>query len=175
MSETVSISITKTQSNAIQSKYTRNSEGCFVCPYCNEVKRKQNTMHYHIRREHEQDLPFQCKQCDNQPKFLQKSSYLHHLATSHKENPHPSENEKNQYATIMFNCPSCEHSTHTKANTIIHFARSHCPWIPSYVKNEPCKGCKKVFQSSSAYLYHATSCLKSEASNDQMNILSRIK
>ena len=173
MSENVLIPIHVTK--PVPVKYTRNSEGCFVCPYCNEIKRKQNTMHYHIRREHEQDFPFQCKQCENQPRFLQKSSYLHHLATVHKENPHPNDQEKNQYATVMFHCPSCEHSTHTKANTMIHFARSHCPWIPSYTKNEPCKGCTKVFQSSSAYLYHATSCLKASASHDQANMLSRIK
>lgn len=158
------------------SKYTRNNEGHFVCPYCNEVKKKQNTMHYHIKRVHEQNLPFQCNHCEEKPKFLQKSSYLHHLATHHPENPHPSESEKNMYANATFPCTACTHSSHTKANTMIHFARVHSTsWIPPYCKDDPCTSCNKVFQSSSAYLYHALTCFKSHATPDQVNMLSRIK
>ena len=100
-------------------KYTRNTDGHFVCPHCNVVKNKQNTMHYHIKRNHEKNFPFECKQCSENPKFLQRSSYLHHLATNHPENPHPTETEKNQYATTEFACPCCTHKTHTKANVIM--------------------------------------------------------
>lgn len=154
------------------SKYTRNADGHFVCPYCSDVKKKQNTMHYHIKRVHDKILPFQCKQCEDQPKFLQKSSYLHHLATSHPENPHPSEQEKNMYAEIVYNCTACSQSSHTKANVIIHYARTHSDWIPPFVKDEPCSSCNKVFQSSSAYLYHSVSCFKGP---DQLNMVSRAK
>jgi hypothetical protein len=165
MSDTISVA-----------KYTRDNDGNFVCPYCKETKKKQNTMHYHIKRVHEQDFPFQCKLCPNPPKFLQRSSYYHHLATTHPENPHPSDSETNQYATVTYSCPSCPHATHTKANTLIHYARTHCAnWIPSYHKDTPCPGCKKSFQSSSAYLYHAIRCLRSACDADQSNIISRIK
>ena len=158
------------------SKYTRNNDGHFVCPHCNVIKKKQNTMHYHIKRNHEQDLPFECKKCNDTPKFLQKSSYLHHLATIHPDNPHPNDVEKNQYAAVEYSCPLCDHKTHTKANTQIHYARTHCvDWIPSYVKSEQCSGCQKVFQSSSAYLYHALGCLKMNAPPDHSNIISRIR
>jgi len=157
------------------SKYRKNEKGEFVCPHCNVVKQKQNTMHYHIKRNHEQDLPFECKQCENTPKFLQRSSFLHHLATSHPENPHPSEKDKNQYASVTHRCPSCEHTTHTKANMTIHFVRTHCTWIPNYSKDDSCSQCTKSFRSSSAYLYHAYSCFKKNASPDHSNILSLIK
>lgn len=158
------------------SKYVRNAEGNFVCPYCKEVKKKQNTMHYHIKRVHEKDLPFQCSQCADQPKFLQKSSYLHHLATSHPENPHPSENERNMYAETKYPCAECSHSSHTKANTLIHYARTHSTsWIPPYSKEEACVSCQKVFQSSSAYLYHALSCFEHRANPNQVNMLSRMR
>jgi len=160
-------------SESVVAKYLKNKDGDFVCPHCNVVKKKQNTMHYHIKRNHEQDFPYECKQCLNVPKFLQRSSYLHHLATNHPENPHPTETEKNQYAAIQYSCPSCKHATHTKANIVIHYVRTHCPGIPSYSK-DPCTGCKKTFRSSSAYLYHAYSCLLNK-NGDHSNILSLTK
>jgi len=153
-------------------KYTKNKDGEFVCPHCSVVKKKQNTMHYHIKRTHEQNFPYECKQCETTPKFLQKSSYLHHLATIHPENPHPSDKDTNQYAAVQFSCPSCEHKTHTKSNIVIHYVRTHCSWIPTYAKDEPCQNCKKTFRSSSAYLYHAHTCFESP---NHENILSLIK
>jgi hypothetical protein len=160
---------------AMTLKYTRNADGLFVCPHCKIVKNKQNTMYYHIKREHEEDLPFTCAKCPTETKFLQKSSYLHHLATHHPEDPHPSESEKNMYAAVEYPCSACDHISHTKANTRIHFARTHSDWVPAYSKQSPCSGCSKQFQSSSAYLYHALQCFAHRASADQLNMLSRIK
>ena len=172
------------------SKYIRNSDGHFVCPHCTKITEKQNTMYYHIKKTHEKDLPFVCTRCDDNPRFLQKSSYLHHLATNHADDPHPScagsgddtcsaaldVKIDNPYAGVKFACPCCEHTTHTKANAQIHFARSHCKdWVPAYNKSCPCTGCGKEYASSSAYLYHAPGCFKSHASIDQLNMLSRIK
>ena len=151
-------------------KYQKNANDEFVCPHCQVVKKKQNTMHYHIKRDHEKDFPYDCKQCPNKPKFLQRSSYLHHLATNHPDTPHPSERDANPYAKIQFSCPSCEHKTHTKSNLAIHFVRTHCPSIPNYTKDDPCVNCQKVFRSSSAYLYHASTCFHAQES-----MLSRIK
>ena len=171
----VTDSVSSSASVSSVSKYQKNENGEFVCPHCNIVKKKQNTMHYHIKRSHEQDFAFECKKCENVPKFLQRSSYLHHLATNHPENPHPNENDRNQYASVSHSCPSCEHTTHTKANMIIHFVRTHCTWIPNFTKDSSCKCCNKSFRSSSAYLYHAYSCFKNNAPANQSNILSLIK
>lgn len=159
----------------VTDKYVKNSEGKFVCPHCNKVEEKQNTMYYHIKSIHEQDFPYECKQCDSNPRFLQRSALLHHLATKHPNSPHLSEHEVNPYAGINFQCPTCEHTSHTKANTLIHYARSHCKdWIPTFTKNIGCTGCNKAFASSSAYLYHSVACLRNQAPDTHINMLSRI-
>lgn len=159
------------------SKYIKNSCGHFVCPHCDKVCAKQNTMYYHIKKNHTQDLPFQCKKCGDEPRFLQKCSYLHHLATHHPEDAIPEECGSNPYIGVTFSCPSCTHTTHTKANMLIHYARTHCKdWIPSFTKSADgcsCKGCAKTFNSSSAYLYHAIGCLDVPTTHAEM--ISRIK
>lgn len=158
------------------SKYIKNADGHFVCPDCAKVTKNQNTMYYHIKKNHTNDLPFQCKKCTDEPRFLQKSAYLHHMATIHAEEPTPETGEENPYAGVKVTCPSCDHSTHTKANMLIHYARVHCKdWIPTFTKTSACKGCEKTFGSSSAYLYHSIGCLIDSASEDHKSIISRIK
>ena len=155
------------------SKYIRNTEGEYVCPHCPKITAKQNTMYYHIKKNHTDDIPFSCEKCLGHPRFLQKSAYQHHVATIHPEDAIIA---VNPYAGVRVCCPSCDHSTHTKSNILIHYARTHCKeWIPAYSKNETCNGCDKSFASSSAYLYHAISCLKSLAPTDHESIIVRIK
>ena len=157
------------------SKYLRNEAGEFVCSHCPKICAKQNTMYYHIKKNHTDDAPFKCEKCVGTPRFLQKSAYLHHCAQVH---PETAKEEPNPYAGVAFSCPAvgCEHSTHTKANILIHYARTHCKeWIPGYSKSAACAGCSKTFASSSAYLYHALTCLKASAPADYSSIISRIK
>jgi len=161
-----------------KTKYIRNADGHFVCPHCGEIKEKQNTMYYHIKKNHDEDLPFVCKKCDDSPRFLQKTAYLHHLAAIHPECP-TEDNEVNPYAGVEYACPftGCSHKTHTKANTLIHFARNHSKsWIPSFSKDDggKCSGCAKDFASSSAYLYHSVTCLRNSAPADHSRMLSKI-
>jgi hypothetical protein len=159
--------------NPVEKKYIRNSAGQFVCPHCDKLTDKQNTMYYHIKKIHDKDLPFECKLCTTNPKFLQKSGYLHHMATIHSDSQ---SEEENPYAGISFSCPDCKHTTHTKANMIIHYARTHCKeWVPAFTKETPCTGCSKAFASSSAYLYHSLGCFETHAPNDYANKLSRIR
>lgn len=162
-------------SSVSESKYIRNADGHYVCPHCPKVCEKQNTMYYHMKKNHENDLKYECKLCTDCPKFMQKSGFLHHLATVHPDNPHPGE-EKNPYASVKHDCPECDHTTHTKSNLLIHYARTHCKtWIPTYSKTDPCPGCRKTFASSSAYLYHAIGCFEHAATTDQLIVISRIK
>lgn len=157
------------------SKYMRNADGHYVCPHCGKVTEKQNTMYYHMKKNHENDLKFECKKCEACPKFLQKSAYLHHLASVHPEDPHPSLAEKNPYADRIFTCPCCPHTAHAKANVVIHFARSHCKsWIPAFAKGEECTGCHKSFASSSAYLYHSVTCFRNTADVKDLGLLDDI-
>ena len=159
------------------SKYIRDENGHFICPYCKVKKNKQNTMLYHIEKQHEHKTRFECKLCSDCPKFLQKCTYLHHLAVVHPETPHPTDKEINPYANVTYNCPECMHTTHTKGNLRIHFARVHCEkWIPTYVANMACKGeCGKIYASSTAYLHHAPVCFKDKAPLNYSKMLERIK
>ncbi len=159
------------------SKYIRNEFNHFVCPHCGITEKHQNTMLYHIESKHELKYRYACTQCPEPSRFLQKCTYLHHLATVHPDNPHPSEKETNMYAGAEYACPDpeCTHSTHTKANMRIHYARTHAKaWIPSYAKGKSCTGCSKPFASSSAYLYHSTECFKKDAPAEDLALLARI-
>ena len=169
-------------------KYVKNNEGNYVCPHqsCTKITTKQNTMYYHIMKNHSTTLPFQCNRCANTPQFLQKSGYMNHLATRHADNIKLTDKEKevlggiteNPVAAVSFKCPSpgCTQKTHTKSNMLIHYARTHArDWIPSYVRGESCKRCHNLYASSSAYLYHTLACYNTLIPADQLNIISRIK
>ena len=139
--------------------YIRDESGAFLCPHCDKKCEKQNTMYYHIKKNHQQDFKFVCEHC-TEGRFVQKSAYLQHIAVNH---PECADEEENPYASISFSCPheGCDHHAKTKANIIVHFARTHCrDWIPTYSKKGCCKGCDKEFASSTAYLYHAVNCIK---------------
>ena len=169
-------------------KYVKNNDGNYVCPHagCGKIAMNQNTMHYHIKKNHSENLPFKCNRCINQPQFLQRSGYLNHLATRHADNIKLTEKEQevlggiteNPAAAISFKCPHacCTQSTKTKANMLIHYARTHAKeWIPPYIRGAECTRCHHNYSSSSAYLYHTITCSRPVASPDQLNIISRIR
>ena len=157
------------------SKYIKNAAGHYACPHCDKVTEKQNTMYYHIKKNHDNNLPFECKHCEAHPKFLQKSAFLHHMATMHVDAPNP-EGEENPYAGIEFACPTCDHKTHTKANMLVHYARTHCKdWVPAFAKKTSCTGCSKEFASSTAYYYHSTVCFKESVCCDHVHKLALIR
>ena len=156
-------------------KYAKDAEGLYMCPHCDIKEVHQNTMFYHIKGVHEKDFPFECAHCP-ETRFLQRCSWLHHLATQHPNNPHPSAVELNPYAGKEVHCPSCDMTSHTKGNVEIHYARSHCKdWIPVFTKGKACEGCNKVWKSSSAYLHHAMRCFKDKAPESHAKTLSLIK
>ena len=160
-------------------EYVKNNNNEFVCQHkdCNKVFKRQNTMYYHMKR-HLQIFTYECKDCAKG--FIQKSAYLHHIAAVHPtnndicSNKEECEEEKNPYSNISFKCPSadCGHTTRTKANMIIHYARLHGKdWITSYDKESGCGQCKKKFSSVAAYLYHATGCIPASKTHRDMMAL----
>jgi len=159
-------------------KYVKDADGKYMCPHCPVKEVNQNTMFYHIKGIHEKDFPFECAHCPQETRFLQRCSWLHHLATKHPKTPHPSDTELNPYAGKKIACPvsSCDLKSHMKGNVLIHYARTHCKeWIPGFTKGKACEGCSKVYGSSSAYLHHAMKCFQSRAPPTHANILSLIK
>ncbi len=133
-------------------EYTRNEQGLFVCPHCKVTREKQNTMHYHMKK-HEGKLPFQCSTCKKEFQF-QQSLELHRLA---------------KHCDIVkkkCKCPvsDCDFQTHQDGNLRVHFLRKHCmDDIQRILQNTnnmfQCTACKKSFKSSTAFHYHATSCV----------------
>lgn len=135
-------------------------EDHFQCPYCDKVA-KRSTLHYHVKKEHLKKFEFTCSICSDNGKtmnFMQKIAYEKHMIAIH---PEIATIEKNPFVGVSYKCPSCDFENIAKGNVKTHYARNHCKdWIPSFTKGSPCKGCDKVFNSPTAYLYHAITCIK---------------
>jgi hypothetical protein len=75
----------------------------------------------------------------------------------------------NPYCEQTFKCPCCDHSTRTKSNALVHYARLHAKdWIPAFDKTKGCPQCHKTFESNAAYLYHCTACVPANKSHCAM-------
>ena len=133
--------------------YKKNSDGHYVCPHCNVTKERQNTMHYHMKS-HEGRLPFECNFCSKQ--FLQ--AYTLEI---HKKAQHDKEESR------LLKCPvdnCCFKGTVTKSNLLIHFVRKHCHDAVEGILTMKdglyqCKQCNRELKSSTAFYYHAVSCI----------------
>jgi hypothetical protein len=133
--------------------YNKNADGLYVCPHCNVTKERQNTMHYHLKT-HEGRLPYECKLCSKQ--FLQAYTLEIHNKSQH-------EREEN----CLLRCPvgNCSFKgTVTKSNLLIHFVRKHCADSVNSILSMndgayQCRSCRKEMKSSTAFYYHALSCI----------------
>ena len=111
-------------------------------------------MHYHLKT-HEGRLPFECNFCAKQ--FLQAYTLEIHKRSQH-------EREENR----LLRCPvvNCSFKgTVTKSNLLIHFVRKHCHDTVENILTinngiYECKTCNKEMKSSTAFYYHAVSCIK---------------
>ena len=130
--------------------YKKNADGLYECQHCGVTYKKQNTMHYHLKK-HEGTLPYKCKYCDKA--FLQKQTMDQHIAAKHAEK------------TDQLPCPCCKFQSTTVANLKIHFMRIHCKDICKFTINKDdagstvtCDHCTKEFNSKTAYYYHTLQC-----------------
>ena len=128
--------------------YIRNDKGEFVCPECNVIKARQNTMFYHMKK-HIGEMRHACTEPGCGKAFIQKSGLQQHMMQMHSP-----EN------VVPLSCPCCDHTCKMKANLLIHIGRKHGgDWIPSMDAGS-CTGCKKLFSSPTAYYYHAVQCFQ---------------
>jgi len=103
---------------------------------------------------HEGRLPYECNFCTKE--FLQAYTLEIHKKTQH-------EREEND----LLHCPfdkCCFKGTSTKSNLLIHFMRRHCFKETEKILeiNDEiyhCKQCGKDMKSSTAFYYHAVSCI----------------
>ena len=142
--------MTDTDKTSTKMTYIRNADGHFVCPDCGEIKTRQNTMFYHMKK-HAGVASHVCKEPGCGKAFIQKSGLQQHMTQTH-----PDEGE-----APAWSCPAegCDHVCRMKANLIIHIGRKHGDsWIPELSDTGSCTGCKKTFASPTAYFYHAVQC-----------------
>jgi KRAB domain-containing zinc finger protein len=139
-------------------EYKKNNDGNYVCTVCSEVKKNQNTMHYHMKK-HEGKQSYECKSCDK--KFYQKYALDDHIKLNHSKEP-----------LVEIKCPfdDCSQSFVKKEHCRIHIARNHVkkelePLIEK--KNDSkihtCLTCEKNYNSYPAILYHAMDHLKEDS------------
>ena len=138
--------------------YTKNENGDFVCPDCHVVKKRQNSMHYHMKK-HLEELNHICKACKKG--FLQKQTLDLHIRSKHPELLEVQEEKK-------FSCPidGCDFSALTKGNCVIHCLRVHFQeeikavmTIQADTKTITCHQCDTEFHSSCSFYYHCKGCL----------------
>ena len=139
--------MTDTKTIAPKITYIRNDDGHFVCPECGEIKARQNTMFYHMKK-HAGDMQHICPEQGCGKAFIQKSGLQQHTMQMHSP------------GATLWSCPCCDHTCKMKANLIIHIGRKHGKgWIPA-MDASGCTGCKKEFSSATAYYYHAVQCFQ---------------
>ncbi len=139
--------------------YIKNDDGHFVCPHCDEVKEKQNTMFYHMQT-HEGKLPYECNICKKG--FVQKQEMILHKQRKHADAEEP------VAAAEKYLCPfdDCDFADIRKGNIRIHCMRKHGS---KYLTEETitksmddgytCLTCNYVNKSHSGILYHLSTCL----------------
>lgn len=138
--------------------YYKNDTGQFVCNFCGDVKNKQNTMHYHVNKNHKGTFPHKCNGCKKE--FLQKSALDIHIAARHPESL--------EKVIPKYKCPCCKYNSINKGNRRIHYFRLHLQDIVSEyeqviieddIKQFKCLCCEKILKSQTSFLYHLGECV----------------
>lgn len=142
--------------NYMTFKYSRDQNGHCICPHCGITKPETSTMSMH-RRVCEGDLPHECTECEY--KCLSKQRLTLHIASKH-----PQTAEAKRVPLIKCPVADCTFHTLSNGNRLIHFMRKHCVREVSTILQETdntfnCRRCARVFQSNTAFQYHAAHCI----------------
>ena len=140
-----------------RNNYIKNDAGHFVCPHCNIVKEKQNTMFYHLQT-HEGKLPYECNICKKS--FVQKQELAFHKLRKHTQ-----DHEEAPEQTV---CPfdNCSFADIRKGNVRIHCIRIHGrEYISDQIFHRTDNGtcvcglCGYSANSQTGLYYHLSTCL----------------
>ena len=142
----------------------------YTCPDCGIIKKKQNTMHYHMKR-CQGLLDFACTVC--QQEFVQKHALDTHMRLRHSE---PTELDN------AFECPfaNCEFKSPTKGNCRTHCMRKHLAKEvadlaeKTETKAVKCKNCLVTFASKPHFYYHSIGCVSLPQTDPRHAILQTI-
>ena len=151
--------------------YIKNEDGNFVCPDCGVIKKRQNSMHYHMKK-HQDELNHICKGCKKG--FLQKQTLDLHIRSKH-----PELLKQESEPLKRFKCPmdNCTFTALTKGNCVIHCLRIHFQEemkevmnVHNDTKTITCNECNTEFNNSCGFYYHCKDCIVFD-NNDKVNRL----
>lgn len=122
----------------------------FQCSDCKFKTLHQNTMHYHIKTKHLNEMDYECEHCKK--KFVQKATLDAHRIAKHQE-------KKSGFACSEEGCPF---TAVTQGNCRIHWMRIHNKKSANNIynkKDHSCTKCSKTFKGMTSFYYHAYECL----------------
>ena len=155
--------------------YLRNEAGDYVCHECGITKKKQNTMHYHMKT-HLGVLPNTCQFCAKS--FLQKQQLDIHLTTNAGKGGHP---DVDLETVILYECPfeGCEFKSANKGNCRTHCMRIHVAEETTALLERgdeiSCRNCSDVFNSLGQFYYHSLKCIHLPATDIRKPMLEQLR
>ena len=135
--------------------YTKDEDGNYICPYCNIVKKKCNTMSEHVRQKHSSEYGrktdmYVCRYDNCKMSFTVKPGLDQHIANRHSE----------KYIKCPF--PNCDYNGAKNDSTIVsHYARNHMDYNNLYKKEDGVSTCNNCnFSCKPSISYHLGRCYK---------------
>jgi hypothetical protein len=135
--------------------YERDHAGNYICPYCNILKKKCNTMSEHVRQKHSSEYGrktdmYVCKYENCNMSFAVRPGLVQHIANRHSE----------KY--IKCPSPNCEHDGARNDSAIVsHYVRNHMDYKNMSTKEKngmsTCNNCG-VSCKTTSMTYHLGRC-----------------
>ena len=135
--------------------YERDHAGNYICPYCNIVKKKCNTMSEHVRQKHSSEYGrktdmYVCKYENCNMSFAVRPGLVQHIANRHSE----------KY--IKCPSPNCEYDGARNDSAIVsHYVRNHMDYKNMSTKEKnsmsTCNNCG-VSCKTTSMTYHMGRC-----------------
>ena len=135
--------------------YSRDPDGNYICPYCNIVKKKCNTMSEHVRQKHSSEYGrktdmYVCKYENCNMSFAVRPGLVQHIANRHSE----------KY--IKCPSPNCEYDGARNDSAIVsHYVRNHMDYKNMSTKEKnsmsTCNNCG-VSCKTTSMTYHLGRC-----------------
>jgi hypothetical protein len=162
--------------------YIRNEQGHYVCPECDVVKVKQNTMHYHMTKCRLKNKPVEerpthtCEFCVASLPFLTAEALSLHLARMAGRSGHP---EMDHIKDVECPFEDCDFHDINKGNVRMHCMRKHmAKEVKDLLERDDnqisCTNCKVVFKSLGSFYYHSIGCITLPETDERHQLLAQL-
>lgn len=163
--------------------YIRNEQGHYVCPECDVVKVKQNTMHYHMIKCQQKNRPveeravYPCEHCVDSIPFLTADALSLHLARMAGRSSHP---DVDNVKDVVCPFDDCEFHDMNKGNVRMHFMRKHLTKeVKALLERDEnnqavCTNCRVTFKSLGSFYYHSIGCVSLPVTDGRHELLAQL-